>query len=133
MDGTDSCACSGGPKLIFACSGAADVGALSDLAARKMTAEGTGRMYCTAGIGGRVEPILATAKAASALLALDGCPLDCVKRSLEQAGFAGFAHLRVTDLGLAKGASPATPENVARVAVQAAALLERPTGRGGAR
>ena len=25
MDGTDSCACSGGPKLIFACSGAADV------------------------------------------------------------------------------------------------------------
>jgi hypothetical protein len=30
--------CSGGPKLIFACSGAADVGEIADKAARKLTA-----------------------------------------------------------------------------------------------
>ena len=123
MNGNDPSVCGGGPKLVFACSGAADVGALSDLAARKMTREGGGKMYCTAGIGGKVEPILATARAASAVLALDGCPLDCVKRSLEQAGFTGFAHMRVTDLGLEKGKSPATPENVERVLARAAELL----------
>jgi len=43
--------CSRGPKLIFACSGAADVGALSDQAARKLTSEGFGQMFCLAGIG----------------------------------------------------------------------------------
>ena len=33
-----ACACGTAPKLIFACSGAADVGQISDLAARKLTA-----------------------------------------------------------------------------------------------
>ena len=36
--------CSGAQKLIFACSGAADVGALSDRAARKLTKNGDGKM-----------------------------------------------------------------------------------------
>ena len=42
--------------MIFACSGAADVGAVADQAARKMTRDGTGKMFCLAGIGGRVKP-----------------------------------------------------------------------------
>ena len=36
MSSEKSCECSGGPKLIFACSGAAVVGAIADQAARKM-------------------------------------------------------------------------------------------------
>ena len=47
------CSCSSAPKLIFPCSGASDVGGLSDQAARQMTKDGTGKMYCQAGIGGR--------------------------------------------------------------------------------
>ena len=43
------------PKLVFPCSGASDVGGLSDRAARQMTLDQTGKMYCLAGIGGRVE------------------------------------------------------------------------------
>ncbi len=50
--------CSGGDTLIFACSGAADVGAVADRAAREMTKRGIGQMFCLAGIGGGVEPIL---------------------------------------------------------------------------
>ena len=53
-------ACCAAPTLIFACSGAADVDALSDSAARKLTADGAGKMYCLAGIGGRVPGILKT-------------------------------------------------------------------------
>lgn len=110
-----SCACGTAPKLIFACSGAADVGHISDLAARKLTAEGAGRMFCLAGIGGRVSGIMATTAAAAAILAIDGCPLDCAKKSLEEARFAGFEHIRLSDHGMEKGKSPATEERVEQV------------------
>ncbi len=113
--------CCAAPTLIFACSGAADVGAITDRAARQLTAEGTGKMYCLAGIGGRVPGILQTTEEAEKILAIDGCPLDCTKLSLEEAGFTDFEHLKVTDLGLEKGKSPATDENIATV-VQAMLL-----------
>ena len=89
---TQTGCCSGGPKLIFACSGAADVGQISDLAARKLTAEGAGKMFCLAGIGGRVSGIMETTRSASAILAIDGCPLDCVKKTLENGRFQQFEH-----------------------------------------
>lgn len=110
------CACDAAPKLIFACSGAADVGQASDLAARKLTAEGAGKMFCLAGIGGRVSGIMETTKAAAAILAIDGCPLDCARKTLEEAGFTEFEHLRLSDLGMEKGKSPATEELVNKVA-----------------
>jgi len=110
------CACDAAPKLIFACSGAADVGQASDLAARKLTAEGAGKMFCLAGIGGRVSGIMETTKAAAAVLAIDGCPLDCARKTLEEAGFTEFEHLRLSDLGLEKGKTPATEELVEKVA-----------------
>ena len=110
------CACDAAPKLIFACSGAADVGQASDLAARKLTADGAGKMFCLAGIGGRVSGIMETTKAAAAILAIDGCPLDCARKTLEEAGFAEFEHLRLSDLGMEKGKSPATEELVDKVA-----------------
>ncbi len=56
---------------------------------------------------------------AEKILAIDGCPLDCAKLSLEEAGVTEFKHLKVTDLGLEKGKSPATDENIA-IVVQAA-------------
>ena len=113
--------CSAAPTLIFACSGAADVGAISDRAARTLTKDGAGKMYCLAGIGGRVPGILKTTKEAEKILAIDGCPLDCTKLCLEEAGLTEFEHITVTDLGLEKGKSPATEENIATI-VQAALL-----------
>ncbi len=111
--------CIAAPTLIFACSGAADVGALSDKAARKLTADGAGKMYCLAGIGGRVPGILKTTLEAEKILAIDGCALDCTKLSLEEAGITEFEHMKITDLGLEKGKSPATDENITAV-IQAA-------------
>ena len=106
--------CSGAPKLIFACSGAADVGAIADQAARKLTREGQGKMFCLAGIGGRVSGIMKSTEAAETILAIDGCPLNCVKACLEQGGFTNFKHLQLGDLGLEKGKSPVSEENIAR-------------------
>ena len=115
--------CSGGPRLIFACSGAADVGEIADKAARKLTKEGVGKMFCTAGIGGRVSGIMKTTESAEGILAIDGCPLNCVKNSLEKAGFNEFKHLQVADLGLEKCSSPVTEENIAKVAAKGKELI----------
>lgn len=104
--------CQGGPTLIFSCSGAADTGAISDLAARQMMSKGWGQMFCLAGVGGRVEPILKKTNSADSIIAIDGCGLDCTKRCLEEAGFDNMQHIRITDMGMEKGQSPATPECV---------------------
>jgi len=111
-------------KLIFACSGAADVGEISDRAARQLTKSGAGRIFCLAGIGGRIEPIVSATKSASKILAIDGCDMDCVISCLRQAGFSNFRHVRVTDLGMEKGKSPATDRRIAHVAEKAKDLLD---------
>lgn len=115
--------CAGGPTLIFSCSGAADVGEISDRAARRLSKDGFGAMFCLAGVGGRVEPIMKKTGSASKILVIDGCNLDCVKNCLEQAGFTEFEYLRVTDLGLDKGKSPATNESISRVTAAATEKL----------
>ncbi|HIJ70899.1 MAG TPA: zinc-binding protein [Planctomycetes bacterium] len=116
--------CKGGPKLIFACSGAADVGQITDLAARKLDKDGVGKMFCMAGIGGRVNAILKITESAQKILAIDGCPLNCVKNSLKNAGFNEFECLQLSDLGIEKGKSPPTEENIAAVVKKAAEILE---------
>ena len=41
------------PALVFVCSGAADVGELTDRAARKLHADGLAAMSCQASVGAR--------------------------------------------------------------------------------
>jgi uncharacterized metal-binding protein len=123
MSETNTCACSVAPKLIFPCSGGSDVGAITDQTARILTRDGVGKMYCLAGIGGRVSNIIETTQAADMVLAIDGCPQDCARKTLEQAGFTGFLHLRLSDIGLNKGESPLTNAYLAQAAARAQELL----------
>ena len=120
---TGGCPCSAAPKLIFPCSGAADVGEVADRAARKLTKDGAGKMYCLAGVGAHIEDMLVNVRAAGKILAVDGCAKDCVKHTLAHAGFTDIAHLRLTDLGFEKGASPATEERISEAAEHAKTLL----------
>jgi uncharacterized metal-binding protein len=120
--------CSDGPTLIFACSGAADVGEIADRAARKLTKGGIGKMFCLAGIGGRISGIMKTTESADKILAIDGCPLNCVKNCLEQAGFGRFVHLQLADIGLEKGKSPAIEDNINRVSQKAVEMLKPNAG-----
>lgn len=106
------CICEGDVKLIFPCSGAADVGEISDRAARTLTAQGYGKMFCLAGIGGNISGMIASAKGADQVLVIDGCGLDCARKTLEEKGIENFLHFRVTDLGMEKSKSPATSTNI---------------------
>lgn len=110
-----SCGSNAGPKLIFACSGCADVGELADQAARKLTRDGAAKMFCLAGIGGRVSGIVKSTEAAQSILAIDGCSLECTKKTLEIAGFAKVTHLRLNDLGFEKGSTDVSAATIARV------------------
>jgi uncharacterized metal-binding protein len=123
MSTKDDCGCNAAPRLIFSCSGAADVGEIADRASRTLTRDGSGRMYCLAGIGGDVSGIVESTKAASGVLVIDGCPIDCAKKTLERAGINGFSHLRITDHGMKKGQSPVTDDSVTSIAKAGAALL----------
>ena len=122
MCGKSEC-CSAAPKLIFACSGAADVGAIADQAARRLAKAGAGKMFCLAGIGGRVSGIMETTKSAAKILAIDGCPLSCAKACLEQAGFSKFEHLQLAEVGLEKGKTEVNEANIAKAAAKAAQKL----------
>ncbi|MDZ7822566.1 MAG: putative zinc-binding protein [Candidatus Marinimicrobia bacterium] len=89
-----------------------------------MTRDGSGNMGCLAGIGGRVSGILLSAEAAGAILAIDGCPLNCAKKTLEQAGLKNILHIQLSELGFLKGATAVNEENIARVAKKGKHILE---------
>lgn len=118
------CSCSTTPMLIFACSGAADVGEIADRAARQLHREGAGKMYCLAGIGAGLDNFIEATKAANSALVIDGCQVGCAKKILQKYGITNFEYVRVTDLGMEKGKSPITTEAVTSVAVKAKTLLE---------
>jgi len=118
-----TCGCSTATKLIFPCSGAADVGEITDLAARKLTKEKAGKMFCLAGIGGKVSGIVESTKSASKILVIDGCSLGCAKKTMNKAGFDDFEYLELSSIDLKKGHSPATNKNIDKVVIKGKSLL----------
>ncbi|OQB43179.1 MAG: DGC domain protein [Candidatus Hydrogenedentes bacterium ADurb.Bin179] len=99
------------------------MGELCDKAARVLAREGVGKMYCLAGVGAGIDVMVANARSASASLALDGCAMDCARKTLEKAGVDNIVHLRVSDHGFEKGKSPVIPENVERLVSLARPML----------
>lgn len=81
-------------------------------------------MYCLAGLGGQVQGIICNTQSAGKILAIDGCPTECAKKTLQVAGFTSFEHVQLADLGLQKGFSPATVENIQTVVTRAKDLLK---------
>jgi len=102
--------------LLFACSGAADVGGLTDQAARLLTREKAASMYCTAAVAAGVHTALERSASASKLVAIDGCSQCCARKILEHTGFLDCSHVELGTLGLVKGESPIDEKNVALVA-----------------
>jgi uncharacterized metal-binding protein len=113
------CACGGTVTILLPCSGAADTGEIADRAARKFAQGGCAGMFCLAGIGANLSGFIASAKGADRLLVIDGCNLDCARKTLAEKGITeNIIHVRVTDLGFVKGKSPATAERIDAVAAE---------------
>ncbi len=98
----DKCLCEPNEILIFSCAGSSNVGQIANQGAIKLTQDGLGRYFCLAGIGAHVSGMVESTKAGKMLIAIDGCPVACAKKTLEHAGFNIDEYLQVTDLEIEK-------------------------------
>lgn len=81
-----SCCCGKNLPLLFPCSGAADVGELTDRSARAAMLEGLGRMFCLAGVAAGFPEFVSSARGAPMVVAIDGCSKGCATACLKNAG-----------------------------------------------
>ena len=105
--------CEGNRRLIYACSGCADVGEIADRAARKLSQKGYGNMSCLAGIGARLSGFIESAKSAENIT-LDGCPVACARKNLEAIGLTPRSFV-LTEMGLTKGKTRVTPQVINKI------------------
>jgi len=95
--------CSGGKtSVVLACSGASNVGQMTNELAKCLDTDGTAKFFCLAGVGGHVSGMVASVAAADKVLVLDGCPVGCAKRAMDAAGAKGFSYKVITELGVEK-------------------------------
>ena len=111
----NECCSEGGIKLLYPCSGAADVGELTDRAVRKLWKEGFATKTCLAGVGADISGFVESAKGADMNIVVDGCPIACARKNLERIGVKPLS-IMLADLGFKKGESPVTEENIDKIA-----------------
>lgn len=109
-----SCLCGVSEYMVLACSGACDLGQITDIVARRLRDNGVRKMNCLAVVGADIEKSIEDFKKKNILM-LDGCPIDCGKQILDKAGFEDYKYLRVTDLGFKKGQTPINEEVIKKV------------------
>ncbi len=89
-----------GVILLFACSGGSKAGEVTDIIARKLQASGDVLMSCVCAVSGQITGHLEKLKKDRKVIVLDGCTNDCVSRTLENAGFRNFIHIRLNEFGV---------------------------------
>lgn len=125
---SESCGNEGSNRLIMACAGAAYTGQMTYQLALELTREGQGNLFCLAGIGAHLSGFVRSAREAADMLVLDGCPMACAGKNLEQAAIPVRNHFIMTELGVKKqhGQSP-DPEQMAKM--KAAILKALPAAK----
>jgi uncharacterized metal-binding protein len=110
--------------LVLTCSGASDVGELSDRVGRQLVHQHVARLECAVAVGARLATTMDHLQQAKKVLAIDGCASHCVSKMLQKAGVERFQHLELGELGFAKGHAPATEENIRRASEVARVLVQ---------
>lgn len=101
-------------RLLYACSGAADVGQIADMTARQLRQDGFGAMSCLSGIGAGLQGFLDSASKSDNIV-IDGCPVGCGKKAFALHGLP-CTEFVLTQQGLVKGSTPPTPECAVQMA-----------------
>jgi uncharacterized metal-binding protein len=108
--------CHSAKQLVFACSGSFGCWAYRrSWRPGNSFVLGVGKMGCLAGLSTQNPGTVHDAKSADKIVAIDGCPGECARKTLEAAGIEGFEHVRLAELELEKDKSPATDQRVAMV------------------
>ena len=88
--------------LIYSCSGCSNTAQLANRAAVELDREHLAEMSCIAGVGGGVPSLVNKAKSGRKIIAIDGCPLHCVKHRLALHGVEATGHYTLTEHGVQK-------------------------------
>ncbi|MFO7676193.1 MAG: putative zinc-binding protein [bacterium] len=123
-----TCACGSKDLLLLACSGGSNVGQIANDAAKALDGYGQGSMYCAIGVGAQLPGFVKGVKEKSCV-AIDGCPVACVRKSLENVGVEPAVHVVVTELGIKKhGDFDGTNDDIAKVVGAVVDALAAQTG-----
>lgn len=88
--------------LVYACSGCSSAAQLANQVAVRLDRSGVAEMSCIAGVGGDVPSLVKTARSGRPIIALDGCPLVCVRSSLARHGITPARHYQLQQYGVKK-------------------------------
>lgn len=87
---------------VYSCSGCSNVAQLANRIAVQLDRHKLAKMSCIAGVGAGVPSLLKVAKSAEKILVLDGCPIACAKKCLENQSIAFDKHFILTEFEIKK-------------------------------
>lgn len=101
-----TCADTPAPELplVYSCSGCSSAAQLANHVALQLDRRGTAEMSCIAGVGGHVPKLVRLAQSGRPIIALDGCPLNCVANCLAQHQIVAARHYQLHEHGVKKRA-----------------------------
>lgn len=88
--------------LVYSCSGCSSVAQMANYVAICLDRSSHAEMSCIAGVGGDVPSLVQLAKSGRDVVALDGCPLHCVKNCLARHAVTPTHHVTLTRFGAKK-------------------------------
>lgn len=88
--------------LVYACSGCSNIAQLANQIAVDFDRSNIAEMSCIAGVGGGVKKLVKVAQSKRTIIAIDGCPLHCVKSSLALHNVEAKHHFTLTEFGIKK-------------------------------
>lgn len=88
-------------SIVLACSGASDLGELTDRLARKLMNNNGYTMRCLAMVAADNKELINDLQHVDTLV-IDGCEKDCGKKIMEEAWLSNYRYIRLTDMGFIK-------------------------------
>ena len=117
---TCNCGAEGKTRIIYSCSGiGSNVGQLANAAACRLASDGYGGGSCLAGVGGGIEKLISVGTAADERIVIDGCPVACAKKIMDDKGIRIDRYVMITELGLIKTSGPAFNKNDVQIVIDA--------------
>ena len=117
---TCSCGAEGKTRIIYSCSGiGSNVGQLANAAACRLASDGYGGGSCLAGVGGGIEKLIGVGKAADERIVIDGCPVACAKKIMDDKRLRIDRYVMITELGIIKTNGPAFDKNDVQTVIDA--------------
>jgi uncharacterized metal-binding protein len=86
--------------LVYSCSGCSSAAQMANDLAVRLDCEREAEMSCIAGVGGDVGPLVDTATSGRPMLVVDGCPLECARKSLAQHDVTPDRHVNLAERGV---------------------------------